>query len=143
MPAVDEELIRQITEKVTREVLASIRESDDVTQVADSYPDWNEYVEDGVLAEPAYEAALSGAYDEPRKPHPLRARATGDVSVPVVDDDTPDEPFTVDLPLPSPEVRGGFTPGDDWIAAQYVRLPASYRQAKPPAVALEAWAEVV
>lgn len=63
MSGVDvETLVAQITARVTSEVLAALSEPQ--VSIEDAYPDWNEYVDpNGVMEEGAYQAALSGAFD--------------------------------------------------------------------------------
>lgn len=105
----DENVIRQITERVTREVLAALHETDDVIQDVDTWPDWDEF---------AFREAEDKAND---------ARIA-----PAEADD-----YEVDMPLPVSVPSAGFSPTSDWLAAQLQK--DGYLRTGAPAHAYEAW----
>ena len=86
MSGLSEDVIRQITERVTREVVAALtHEPDDVITFADEYPDYDEYGGNpiSVVADspPPPEPEPSPI---PRHVSPLRARARGHIPEPAV-----------------------------------------------------------
>jgi hypothetical protein len=80
MPSLTEEQIRQITERVTREVLAAL----DVDEPADEYPDWDEFA-----GEPVAEAVIEREFvpPPPATNSPFRALSKGRLPEPVVVDE--------------------------------------------------------
>lgn len=124
-----EQLVAEITRRVVHEVLEALAVP---TTVEDDYPDWDEYVDkSGVLAEPAYEAGLSGQLG---RVSPLRARLQGELE-PAIEELPEDEDIealaagtsagdVVPLSVDSfGERRGGFDPraNPSWFNAQYQR----------------------
>lgn len=133
MPGLSEDVIRQITERVTREVLAAL-DATPQDVVVDEWPDYDEFPEVPFAAEAETQVSVE-------VPSRLRLASRGEVA-PLPEDDEPDEPYTVDMPMPTPSAGGGFQPTDNWLAAQLARMPKSYLSSRPPGAALEAWAEV-
>lgn len=79
MSGLSEDVIRQITERVTREVVAALsHEPDDVIPFADEYPDYDEFGGETVEVE----AAPPEPSPIPRHVSPLRARSRGHIPEP-------------------------------------------------------------
>lgn len=138
MPDLDEDLIRQITEKVTREIVAALQPE---PVVEDEYPDWNEYVDETRFerVEPAPEVQDVGA-------SPLRERLTKGVVelAPTIEDDDEGVGDVIPMGAVSVASSSGFRGGEDWLNAQWQRLPQSYRNpSQLPGWATEQWSEVV
>lgn len=130
MSGLSEDVIRQITERVTREVVAALTQEPGA--IVDEYPDYDEY--GGVEQSPIPRHALTAVPDEPDDDPPthsaLRDRMHGIVDFAVKVDDGP----TVDAMTLS-----AHRPDESWIAAQWAKEPASVRNARPPAHAIDAW----
>lgn len=146
MSGLSEDTIRQITERVTREVVAALS-ADTPVSVEDAWPDWNEYVdENGVMEEGAYVAALAGQFDPPAEvpnPHsasedapigevsppqnsPLRARSRGTIPAPaarVAPDGTGPVLAIGDTGATGFRTASGFMPdpfsNPDWFARNF------------------------
>lgn len=140
MPALDEDAIRAAIDAGVRAALASLHEPDDVIQVADEYPDYDEHNFEPVI-ESQYDqdAANQEAQDVVVGPSPLRQAARGQGSI-VVDytedgDEILPEPGGMRgevVPITASEsIRGaGFDPrsNGEWFARQRQRDMALRRQ---------------
>lgn len=82
MPVVDEDAIRAAIDAGVRAALASLHEPDDVIQVADSYPDWDEHPDTSQITDTS---PISEVSPEPEVSGPsfLRQAARGQVEITV------------------------------------------------------------
>lgn len=145
MPDLNEDLIRQITERVTREVLAAVHDSSPTVAIVDEWPDWDEF--GGASASSGADAEVSpiprheepqDVVVEPPKPSPLREAARGNVSgvVALTEDgeNISAEPQGMRgdvLPIGIMQERSsGFDPtgNAEWFARDRARVAALRRQ---------------
>lgn len=147
MPDLNEDLIRQITERVTREVLAAVHDPAPVVEVVEDWPEWDEFGGGGEASGsgaaveasplPRHEAPQD-VVPEPPKPSPLREAARGNVPGVLATTDEGEnisaEPMGMRgnvLPIGMMQERsGGFDPtgNADWFARDRAKLAQMRRQ---------------
>jgi hypothetical protein len=143
----DETLIREITERVTREVLSALTDETTVPSVSDEWPDYDEYghePQDVVVADLDSGAPNPSPEPEtvepPPRPSVLRQMARGQTELSVVgytEDGEEISPYSAGmtgdvLPIGIEGARGGgFDPrtSPDWYARQRQRDMALRRVA--------------
>lgn len=139
MSGLSEDVIRQITERVTREVVAALsHKPEDVIPLVDEYPDYDEF--GGVEAEAPPPEEPSPI---PRHTSPLRARSRGVIPEPAapVADVTPVAGAVGSVaPLGASNATGvrtasGFSPdpflNPDWFARNYQKDVLNQRRVPP------------
>jgi len=128
---VDEDLIRQITEKVTRELVAALT----TEQSEPEFPDWDEYSVLDAVSDKTIEPSPIPRHNV----SPLRALSKGEVHA--IEDDEEGDVVEIDgVPMVPMASRSAHRPTNDWLSAQLQR--DGYLKTPAPGVARERWEEV-